>query len=800
MNDSFQVSEPLYFNEIEALKRETFRQLEFNQVLEFISKFTRSELGKNIILKIQPGENIDATRHELDLTGEMTDLIALDDELPFQGISDIRTKLYKSMMDNAVMSTEEILLVCDSIRVFRLIRNYFLARSEKYTGLWSHAELLHENRLLEKHIFEAIDETGEIRDNASRELARIRFDIKEKSQRLRVKVNKILKRVAEDEMVQDEFVSIREGRFVLPLKAENKRAFPGIIHGVSQSGSTVFIEPSEIIEMNNELSLLLNEERREIMRILSHLTMEIGKEAQQFISSLEIIAHLDSVWAKARYALEYKGIKPTISDDNEIMLRRIRHPLLVHTKGLQRVKPLTIEFGDKIYGHLISGPNAGGKTVALKSIGLNILLALSGIFPLGEVKTNFRTVYSAIGDNQSIENDLSTFSSQVLQLKRIIDYCDSNSLILVDEIGSGTDPQEGSALACGILDTFVGVKLFFVATTHQSSLKTYALNRPEIENASLEFDEANLKPTYNFQSGIPGNSYAFVLAENIGLSKLVLNRAHEYLGSRQKDLEESISVLQQYRNDAIKIKSEAERERIKFEQLRKDYENRLSGIQEKRRELLDQARDEAGSIVHNANALVENTIREIREEKKSISEIKREYNAKKEEIEKKVKESPKPIDEDFDEPDLITNEEITAGDTVVMEGSTNQGTIIELEPASGIALVEFNGFKFRLPIKQLTKVRKKSKKRDNVNEFFKLDGKSRIDVRGLRQEETLKEIDKFISDALISNVDVITIVHGKGTGALRQAIHELLKTHHSVKSFRLGELVEGGAGVTIAEL
>ncbi len=364
-------------------------------------------------------------------------------------------------------------------------------------------------------------------------------------------------------MVQEDFVTMREGRYVLPIKAHVKRQLPGIIHGVSQTGSTVFLEPSEIIEMNNELNLLINEEQREIYKILQNLTKEISTEALSIMRTTEIIAHFDSILARAKFALEYGGIKPTISDERYIKLHKIKHPLLVVSKGAKNVIPLSIEFTEQKRGFLISGPNAGGKTVALKSIGLNISMALAGIFPLGLCTTDFRRVYTSIGDHQSIENDLSTFSSQMYQMREILANSDSSALALVDEIGSGTDPQEGGALASGILDTFIELNMFFIATTHQSSLKTYALNKDEIENASLEFNEDKLQPTYKFLSGIPGNSYAFFLAKSIGMSDLVIKRAKSYLGSKQKELEESISVLQKFRTEAIKAKAEAEKLKLK---------------------------------------------------------------------------------------------------------------------------------------------------------------------------------------------------------------------------------------------
>jgi DNA mismatch repair protein MutS2 len=796
MLEAIKEAENTAINTKKGLLEESLRQLEFENVLRKIKTYCYSEPGAELIMDSLPSDNLPWLEKEHEAIREMVDVIQFEDSLPFDGFTDVRKVFHKSLVEGSVLNSTEVLAAGDMIRVFRLLRNFFSSRQEKYPELWEIASNLHENRLLEKHIHEAIDDAGEVKDTATRELQQIRQTLKSKSHALRNRLEKILKKTVQEDIVQEDFYTIREGRFVLPVKAENKRTMPGIIHGISQTGSTVFLEPSEIIEMNNELSLLQSEEQREIYRILSNLTQEIRYEARQFLSSNDIAAHIDSIRAKARYANDFNGQKPEITDRNYIFLNEVRHPLLVHSKGLKNVIPLSIEFtGDK-RGHLISGPNAGGKTVALKSVGLNIAMALSGIFPLGECKTNFREIFTSIGDHQSIENDLSTFSSQMLQMKKVLDSCDDRSLVLVDEIGSGTDPQEGAALAAAILDSFINVNLFFIATTHQSSLKTYALNRDEIENASLEFDDEKLKPTYNFQPGIPGNSYAFVLADNIGISTMVIARAKKYLGKKQKELEESITILQKYRMEAVRNRTEAEKEKIKYRDLNGRYEEKLSKIQEKRKELLDKAREDAYNIVANSNALIEKTIKEIREEKRQISDIKKDFNSGKKEIEKEFKR----IEQESREDSPTEEVEFKTGDTVSMEGSGSRGTIIEADPDNQSAVVDFNGLKFKVGYEQLKIERPEKQQKRDTADYIKFSAVTRLDIRGMRAGDALMELDNFISDALLNSVPQITIVHGKGTGALRQAVHDTLKNHPSIREYRLGELTEGGAGVTVAVL
>ena len=776
-----------------SLLAESLEQIEYKSVLQIISNYAGSELGRDLLLNTLPTDEIFWLKKEHDLIQEMIKVQTQDDTLPLDNLEDIRELLHKSKIENALLNTEQIRKVLNVIRTGRLLKTYFRTKQELYPNLYEETNLLEENRLLEKHINDCIDDTGEIKDSASRELLHIRKEIQHKSAHLRNRIHKIMRKVADEEMLREDYVSIREGRFVLPVKIENKRKISGIIHGVSQTGATVFLEPSEIIEMNNEMSLLLNEEKREVYKILQNLTAEIGSNAVAFLRSTDILAHIDAVFAKAKYALDVGGIKPEIHEYNEIELINIRHPLLINNKSKENVIPLSINFSDKIRGHLISGPNAGGKTVALKNIGLNIAMALSGIFPLGICRTNYRNIYTAIGDHQSIENDLSTFSSHTTQLKKILDNCKYDSLVLVDEIGSGTDPQEGSALAAGIIDSFININLFFVVTTHQSSLKSYALTKKEIENDSLEFSEEQLKPTYKFLSGIPGNSYAFILAKTLGIPNNILDRAKHYVGDKQHQIEDSIRVLNKARKNAEEVQRAVNLEKKEAEELKRKYDEKFKEIKAKRQVLIKKAGEDASDILQNANALIERTIREIREGERSISEIKHDYEKEKKILESKIKES------DNESKQQHIEENFKEGDYVALQDSTSIGNVLEVDKQEKIALIDFNGVKFRLPFSQLitTKAKPKEKYKKSIANNIKFDIKSSIDLRGNRVDEALREVDDFISKAILGNPGQVTIIHGKGTGALRQAIQEYLQNHISVKSFRNGKIEEGGDGVTV---
>ncbi len=850
------------------LAERSLEELEFPKVLERLADMAWSDEGREILLDLRPNPNLPELRAELERVYELVRLVNMGEQMPLEGFADIRPALHKSRIAGAFLTPPELLAVRDVMRSSRLTRSFFNTRRETFPTMAEFCAPLHENRLLEKHIADAIDDTGNVKDTASLDLARIRREIIDTSNKLRSRLQKILKKVIEDDVAQEEFITQRDGRFVLPMKTEYKRHIPGIIHSVSQTGSTVFVEPAETFDMNNELSLLHNEERREIERILTTLTGELAEDAEEFLRSVGILASMDAALAKARYAIEFDGMKPEITDENVLVLSNVRNPVLLHNikrekphkngssaeRSMKSIIPLSIEFdgteaigasSNAVFGHLISGPNAGGKTVAMKSIGLNIAMALSGIFPCGYCKTNFREVFSAIGDNQSIENDMSTFSSQISRLKEILMNASDSSLILVDEICSGTDPQEGSALAVGILEGLLARKAFFVVTTHQSSLKSYALTQNGIMNASMEFNTDKLEPTYKFLSGVPGNSYAFALARNIGLPPRVMEKAQEYLGDKHSTLEESIEVIQQYRREAEKLRRESEDVKRRAELRKTEYDQKFADFKLKYNDLMRLAKDEAAQIVANANKLVENTIRDLREAAKeeleitkralvishsslaighssndnknapmsnqpmtsdqstndqytkTLADVRREFEAEKNKIQTTAeKQARKPL---VEEPD-----ELEEGDTVTMEDFATPGVIVALDREAGSAVVEFDAVKFRTTLANLkragAKQIKQAKKPIATGVGVNFDAKTEIDLRGMYSDEAIKTVEQAIASALTGNVHALRIIHGKGTGALRQAVQQHLQHHPAVKSFRNGLLTEGGAGVTMVEL
>lgn len=773
----------------------SLEELEVARLLEAVSRGCVSHRGADHVRALRPSMDTAIIQRDLDCVGECTDLLRLGESIPFDRLGDVSGLLSRTRIAGNFLSAPDLLIVLEALQTSRVIKSFFLNQALKAPTLNEACSVLVDDRLLEKHITDAIDDTGLIRDNASRDLLSIRRDIHELSARLRLRLQRILKKFGEDELLQEEFVTQRDGRFVLPLRVENKRSVEGIIHGVSQSGQTVFMEPAETYELNNELAILHGREQREMIRILTTLTAEVGSVSHDVEAAVDVLTFIDSVIARSRFAINHGGIKPVLTDDADIELHNVRHPLLVlaSKNPMKDVVPLSVRFDGTTKGILISGPNAGGKTVAMKTIGLSISMAMMGMFPLGMSSLHPRRIMTAIGDHQSIESNLSTFSSQIIRLRDILSHCDAEALVLIDEICAGTDPAEGGALAAGILDSLIERGACFVVTTHQSSLKQYALTRPSITNASLEFDGQHLKPTFTFLFGVPGNSYAFVLAKTVGMPEIVLERSKGYLGDRHNELEQSIQAIQAFRLEAQQLQLKAASELAKAESARKDAENRLAEAKKKRSTVVEDAREEAREILRKANSLVETTIREVREQQKSMATIKNTFELEKGALTTSEFEAAA-------QSEVPDTSMLGVGDHVQIAGTTSTGSIISIDGAQ--VRVDVNGITFNVPLSKVSKssATKPTKQvRQNVVDNLKLDARTTLDMRGLRVDEGLRLLEGFINDAILAGLHQASLIHGKGTGAMRKAVHEYLHEHPQIAGFRIGTIHEGGDGITVVE-
>lgn len=774
-------------------------ELDYARVLETIARRCLTAAGSQAVRALMPIYSPMTLRQELERVDECLRLVMASETVPLERFEEVRQLVARCRIEGNFISAPDLLNVLEALQTSRRLKVYFRDRQSTCPSLHELCQPLVDDRFLEKHITDAIDDTGMVRDAASRELLSIRRDIHELSARLRHRLQRILKKFGEEDVLQDEFITQREGRFVLPLRVESKRMVDGIIHGVSQSGQTVFMEPAETYGMNNELAILRGREQREIIKILTTLSAEVGSVADQVLAAVDVLTHVDTILARAGFAAEYGGVKPVVVDDEQIEMINIRHPLLaIQMHGTPNsVIPLSVRFDDSSRGVLISGPNAGGKTVAMKTIGLSMVMTMSGIFPLGMCSMRPRHVMTAIGDHQSIESNLSTFSSQIIRLRDVLSHCDRDAIVLIDEICAGTDPAEGGALAAGILDSLLERRACFVVTTHQSSLKQYALTRPSITNASLEFDDAKLQPTFTFLYGVPGNSYAFVLASSVGLPDVVIERARGYLGERHSELEASINAIQQFRMEAERTRNAAASDYESARRMRQEAEERLAEVRKKRSTAVSDARQEAEEILRKANALVENTIREIREQQRKVSDVKSEFEDARTQLLARESQA---------EEEVTSTTAVIVGSEVVISGTSTRGTVIAFDAKGTTVTLEANGIRFNVPLASVSAVegkrapeQRRERSHTSPVDFLKLDASTNLDLRGMRVDEGLRALENFINSAILGTMSHATIIHGKGTGAMRKAVHEYMHEHPHISSFRLGTIHEGGDGITVVE-
>ncbi len=774
----------------------SLEQLEFHRLLDHVAGLAASTLGVEHVRDLRPGSDVDDCRHSVRLVGEMVSILARDEDVPLHAIWDIREQLAIARIPGSVLAAETLLRIGWTIAAVRKVRDFFLRRHESAPQLADLVRDTHVNRLVEKHIEDAIDEVGNVRDNASRDLARIRREIIDRSAALRSRLQKILRRVSEEEMVTEEYVTLREGRLVLPIRAEAKRRIPGVIHGESQSGGTVFLEPAEIFDMNNEISELTFAERREVERILRTLTEEVGSEAELFLAGVATLRVVDSVWARGRYALKHGCCEPEIVDTNDIVLQDARHPLL--QLRLDTVVPMSLELDESRRAVIVSGPNAGGKTVAMKTLGLVTALALSGIHPpAARCVVHPCSIYSDIGDQQSLENDLSTFSSHMSRISGILSAARSGDVVLLDEVGTGTDPDEGGAIAAAVLDSLLTKGAFVMATTHHSYLKVYAYETDGVENGGMEFDTDTITPTYRFMLGIPGNSYAFELLARLGFDDSVLRLARDRMGEERNRMTEIIGELEQSLQEGRRIRDEARRLRSEAASERDEFQERQKALQTQRKDLVEEARAEARRIVSEANSQIENALREIKEGASGdrVRELRKQIDDTRKNL------APQPLSPA--ERDQLP-QTTSVGDTVRMKDGTQVGEVVTDVDEKGYVVVQFGSIRMRAHVDELEAVTRREVRKAVVSTRMTVanaaEAETRIDIRGMYPDEAEIRLEQGITAAMNANITQLDIIHGKGTGALRKRVHEYLRNHPGVESFRLGALTEGGAGITIVEL
>jgi DNA mismatch repair protein MutS2 len=774
-------------------------KLEFALITQHIAKLAVSLYGHERIDTLAPSPVYAEVADEMTRMREMTALLAAEDIPPFIALDECRPALHRAGIAQSIVTAEDYRIIAAALALFRETQVFFRKRVERAPLLAGMADAFHVDKLLEHHIDRIVDEEGNVKDGASKDLRRLRTEIIEKSTQLRRRMESILKRVSEEQVIQEELVTLRDGRLVLPVKAEYKRQVPGYIHSSSATGQTVYIEPTETIELNNDIRDLQFEEQREIARILTELTDRLRPHVPDILASLGIYADLDSLYARARYAAAVLAGIPDVKVSGSLSIQQGRHPILLLRRRMRDVVPLDLELGDPSTTFIITGPNAGGKSVAMKTVGLFSLMVQSGIpVPCDEASSFpvYSNIFVDIGDEQSVENDLSTFSSHVQRLAAIIRHADARSLVLIDEIGTGTDPSEGSALGAAILETLTERKAHVIATTHHGMLKAFAHEHPRMENAAMEFDLATLQPTYRFRAGLPGSSYAFEITRRHGMEPGIIDRAKALLGNQSDAFEHLLAEVEKQSQALGTQVREAEQKRIAYEARLHEYEQKMAALKAETKALRQQALEEADEILAKANALVENTIREIRESQAARETIKT--------VKDRLAESKETVRAQLDRPTTSTQsspqqreERFLPGDLVIVQGAPeNVGTVVDI-PKDGSVAVAFGHLKMRVETARLLRHVAAKPKETVSAHMTESVPKSEIDLRGMYGDEAIKTLDQYLYEAYNAGFKRVDIIHGKGTGALRKRVQEYLKDLRIVDRFRLGEWNEGTTGVTV---
>lgn len=791
------------------MNEKTLRVLEYGKIIQMLIDKTESSLGREIAEKLVPSTDLKEVQYSQNETDEGVSLLIKRGSAPLGGIHDILIEVKRAEI-GSVLSPGGLLKIADTLRATRRIKGFLGQdkgdKDSNYPILQELINDLNTYKDIEDAIFNAIISEEEVADNASPLLRNIRKQISSKNDAIRTKLNSIISSQANKKMLQDGIITIREGRFVVPVKQEYRSSFQGLIHDQSSSGATLFIEPMAVVQLNNELKELKLKEKAEIERILAELTEHVASVAEGIRANQKILARIDFIFAKAKLSLSMRGMKPDLNDKGYIKIKNGRHPLL----DVDKVVPIDIYIGDDFNSLVITGPNTGGKTVTLKTLGLFTLMTQSGLqIPVdyGTKMAVFKNVFADIGDEQSIEQSLSTFSSHMTNIVDILDHVEDNSLVLFDELGAGTDPTEGAALAMAILDHLYGKNVITVATTHYSELKIYALTTPGVKNASMEFDVETLSPTYKLLIGVPGKSNAFEISKRLGLNDFIIDSARNLVSKENIEFEDVLASIEKDRKETEQNREETKRLKEEIEKLKSELLQKKEKADSMRDEIIREAKKEARRIIREAKEESESLISEIRE---ISTEIEKEHNKKLQEARDKIKRELQKVEGDITENIIVKKtskppRNLKPGENVTLLGLNQEGVVLNEPDESGNVMVQVGIMKINVHISTLARADKDGKAKDKtaVKSIVKSKSafvKNELDLRGKNLEEAMLDVDKYLDDVYIAGLKTVYIIHGKGTGILREGITQLLKGHKHVKNYRLGNYGEGGTGVTVVEI
>ena len=789
-----------------------YKVLELDKVLELLAKETTCADAAQMARELTPVPYLQEATRLLDETDAAYQLMAGYGSPSFGALKNTVNALRRAAA-GASLSFRELLDIGETLRVIRSLAEWYDHCAGVQTVLDDRFHVLNPNKYLEERILTTIVSEDEVADNASPALADIRRKKRAASARIREQLDHMVRSPSYQKLLQEPIVTIRDGRFVVPVKIEHRHEVPGLVHDTSASGATVFVEPMGSVEANNELKVLESKEAAEIERIIAALSDEIGNFADGIIADYHVAIELNLIFAKARLAYTMKAVRPRLTDDGHILLKGARHPLI----DPKKVVPIQVELGGDFDTLVITGPNTGGKTVTLKTLGLLSLMAMCGLMPPvndGSSLSVFDRVLADIGDEQSIEQSLSTFSAHMTNLIRILKEADDRSLVLTDELGAGTDPVEGAALAIAILEQLRQQGARIASTTHYAELKAYAINTPGVENGSCEFDVSTLRPTYRLLVGVPGRSNAFAICKRLGMGEELVTHAQSLISGENRRMEDMVIRLDERRQELERELAEARAAGHVAKTEKKQAEEARAAAEKAREKLMDDARSEARQLVEKARFEAERLMQELDDLRKQKDAA--DFAAKTQAAKSRLRARLNAVEETIDPVTLKRQEgyslprPLKTGDDVLIVDIDKKGVVMAPADKNGMVEVQAGIIRTRVSVKNLRlldsngrsvqKGQKPPSMRIGLESRALRNAKNELDLRGKTADEGIMETDSFIDEAVMAGLNTVTVIHGKGTGALRAAIHKHLRSHPSVKSFRLGVYGEGETGVTVVEL
>lgn len=787
----------------------TLRVLEYEKIRDMLLEKVESSLGRALAEKLEPSIHMETVMEWQKETSEAAGILIQRGNVSLGGVHDLSYHVRRAEI-GSYLYPGQLLEVSDTLRAARKLKTMFKESKEgegKYPILEGYIGQISTMKAIEDRINECIISDEEISDHASPELRNIRRQMESKHAAIRNKLNSITSSSQMQKYLQDAIVTQRQDRYVVPVKQEHRGNVPGLVHDQSSSGATLFVEPMAVVELNNELRELKIKEQIEIERILRELTALVGEKSTEIRCNQEVLKKLDFIFAKGKLSVKMRAIEPKLNNRGYLRIKNGRHPLL----DVKNVVPTNIWNGDEFSTLIITGPNTGGKTVTLKTVGLFTLMAQSGLNVPADFGTElsvFHQVFADIGDEQSIEQSLSTFSSHMTNIVEILGKVEESSLILLDELGAGTDPTEGAALAIAILDHLYGLGVRTIATTHYTELKQYALTTKGVQNASVEFDVETLSPTYKLLIGVPGKSNAFEISKRLGLGGYIIDKAKESISNEDIAFEDLLTSIEKDKQKAEQERDNAIRLKLAIQQQKEEYDRKSEKLEEQREKLLREAREEARRILREAKEDADQIIKELRTLSQEVEE--KEKNRRIEEARKGLRDKLGQVDEGLGlGVSLGVNtkppKQLRLGDSVLILSLNQKGNVVTVPDANGDLTVQVGIMKINVNVEnlRLDREEKEKGKKTGTGKIMKSKAeniKSSIDLRGQLLEEALLNTDKYLDDAYLAGIQEVTIIHGKGTGVLKDGIKQLLRGHKHVKSSREGAYGEGGAGVTVVEL